>query len=76
MYRGSSEQPQEQKNNTRLSDIYTNSQQVFSKGDTLDYDVSGGIFSILDPESGNHPKEEIPFLHRKRKRKRRYGRQM
>lgn len=76
MYGGTQEQPQEQKNDIRLSDIYNSTQQAFSKDYTSDHDVTGGIFSILNPELENHPKEEIPFLPRKKKKKRRYGRQM
>lgn len=76
MYAGNQEQPQEQKNDTRLADIYNNAQQTFSKDITSDHDVTGGIFSLLNPEPENHPKEEIPYLRRKRKKKRRYGRQM
>ena len=65
-----------QKNDTRFSDIYNNAQQMFSKDITSDHDVAGGIFSILNPEPENHSKEEVLFLRRKRKKKRRYGRQM
>lgn len=76
LYGGTQDQPQDQRNDTRLSDIYNNARQSFSKDYTLDHDVTGGIFSILNPEPENHPKEEIPFLSRKKKRKRRYGRQI
>ncbi|SFL08380.1 Relaxase/Mobilisation nuclease domain-containing protein [Porphyromonadaceae bacterium KH3CP3RA] len=76
LYGGSQDQPQDQRNDTRLSDIYNNARQSFSKDYASDHDVTGGIFSILNPEPENHPKEEIPFFPRKKKRKRRYGRQM
>ena len=57
---------------TRLSDVYKNTEQPTQH--TSD-SVTGGLFSILAPEPENHPKEEMPLLRRKKK-KRRYGRQM
>ena len=60
---------QEQVENTvcpiRLSDIYHTSEWG-----------AGGLFSMLSPEPEYHPKEELPFPYRKKKKKRRYGRQV
>lgn len=41
-----------------------------------DDSVTGGIFSILMPEPGHHLEDDKPLPHRKKKKKRRYGRQM
>jgi Relaxase/Mobilisation nuclease domain. len=74
LYGGKQEQAQEPINDTRLSDVYNNTQQENS---STSYDsVTGGLFSILAPEPENHPKEEMPLPRRKKKKKRRYGRQM
>ncbi len=64
---------QEQVQKTSLSDVY-NSQK--SEDYASDNNVTGGLFSILMPEPENYPKEEMPLSRRKKKRKRRYGRQM
>lgn len=76
LYGGKQEQAQESIQETRLSDVY-NVQPATQQDNsyTSDDSVTGGIFSILDPEPGNQPKEEMP-LPRRRKKKRRYGRQM
>jgi len=77
LYGGKHEQAQEPVKDIRLSDVYNNIQSDthFDKSHSFDNDVTGGIFSILAPEPENHPKEEMPLL-RKKKKKRRYGRQM
>lgn len=77
VYGGKQEQAQEPVNEIRLSDVYKNAEQpspYYDNSHTSD-SVTGGLFSILAPEPGNHPKEEMP-LPRKKKRRRRYGRQM
>lgn len=60
---------QEQAENTvspiRFSDIYHTSEWG-----------AGGLFSMLSPEPEYHPKEELPISYRKKKKKRRYGRQV
>lgn len=74
LYGGKQEQAQEPMQNTRLSDVYkTNNQQDNSQ--SFDSGL-GGIFSILSPEPENYPKDDIPLPRRKKKKKRRYGRQM
>ena len=74
LYGGKPEQAQEPVNDTRLSDVYSNMQQENSY---TSYDsVTGGIFSILSPEPESHPKDDMPLPRRKKKKKRRYGRQM
>lgn len=76
LYGGKQEQTQEPIKDTRLSDIYNVQPATQQENNhTSDDSVTGGIFSILAPEPGNHPKEEIP-LPRRKKKKRRYGRQM
>jgi hypothetical protein len=77
LYGGKQEQVQEPVNDTRLSDTYKNVQPTTNNEDSHTPDnVTGGLFSILAPEPENHPKEEMPLPHRKKKKKRRYGRQM
>ena len=74
LYGGKPEQAQEPVNDTRLSDVYSNTQHENSY---TSYDsVTGGIFSILTPEPENHPKDDMPLPRRKKKKKRRYGRQV
>ena len=67
------EQAQEPMQNTRLSDVYKNTQQDNSHNPDSGL---GGIFSILSPEPENHPKDDMPLPRRRKKKKRRYGRQM
>lgn len=77
LFGGKQEQVQEPIQETRLSDIYKNTEQQgtsYDKSRSSDNGL-GGIFSILSPEPGIHPKDDIP-LPRKKKKKRRYGRQM
>ncbi len=38
--------------------------------------ITGGIFSIFNPEPEKHPDEYVPWPHRRKKKKRRYGRQI
>lgn len=38
------------------------------------HNVTGGLFSILDPEPESHPEEDMPLPRRKKKKKRRYER--
>ena len=78
LYSGKQEQIQEPIKDTRLSDVYKNVQPETKHENsyTPDNDVSGGVFSILAPEPENHTKEEMPLPHRRKKKKRRYGRQM
>jgi len=74
LYGGKQEQVQEPVNDTRLSDVYkANNQQDNTQ--SLDSGL-GGIFSILSPEPEYHPKEDLPLPRRRKKKKRRYGRQM
>lgn len=74
LYGGNQQLAQEPISTTNFSDIYkTNSQQ--ENNHSTDKGL-GGIFSILTPEPKNHPKEEMPLPRRKKKKKRRYGRQM
>ncbi|MDH6355854.1 hypothetical protein M2132_002204 [Dysgonomonas sp. PH5-45] len=75
LYGGNQQQAQEPIQDTRLSDIYKNTEKPTTQYDTSN-SVTGGLFSILAPESENHPKEEMPLPRRKKKKKRRYGRQM
>lgn len=73
LYGGKQEQAQEPMQDTRLSDVYKNTQQENSQ--RADNGL-GGIFSILSPEPENNPKDEQSLPRRKKKKKRRYGRQM
>ena len=74
LYGGKQEQIQEPMQTTNLSDVYkANNQQDNSQSPDSGL---GGIFSILSPEPENHPKDDMPLPHRKKKKKRRYGRQM
>ena len=75
LYGGNQQQVQEAIQDTRLSDVYKNTEKQTTQYDTSD-SVTGGLFSILAPEPENHPKEEMPLPRRKKKKKRRYGRQM
>lgn len=76
LYGGKQEQAQESIQETRLSDVYNIQPATLQDNSyTSDDSVTGGIFSILAPEPENHPKEEMPLTPRKKK-KRRYGRQM
>lgn len=77
LYGGKQEQAQEPVKDTRLSDVYNNIQSGTHHDNSYTSDsVTGGLFSILNPEPENHPKEEMPLPRRKEKKKRRYGRQM
>lgn len=77
LYGGKHEQVQEPVKDTRLSDVYNNIQPGTHHDNSYTSDsVTGGLFSILNPEPENHPKEEMPLPRRKKKKKRRYGRQM
>jgi hypothetical protein len=78
LFGGKQEQVQESVQETRLSDIYKNTEQSgTSHENSYSSDNGlGGIFSILSPEPKNHPKDEMPLPRRKKKKKRRYGRQM
>ena len=74
LYGGKQEQVQEPVNDIRLSDVYKANNQ---HDNTQSPDSGlGGIFSILSPEPENHPKDDLPLPRRKKKKKRRYGRQM
>ncbi len=73
LYGGNREQTQEPIQDLRLFDVY-NSQKP--EDFSSDNSVTGGIFSVLMPEPENYPKEEMPLPRRKKKRKRRYGRQV
>lgn len=72
LYGGKQEQAQEPIQTTNLSNVYKNTGQENSH--STDNGL-GGIFSILSPEPDNHPKD-MPLPRRKKKKKRRYGRQM
>ena len=76
LYGGIQEQQQESTKDTRLSDVYSSVQPTTENNLHSDNDVTGGIFSILSPEPENHPKDDIPLSRRRKKKKRRYGRQM
>ena len=73
LYGGKQEQAQEPMQNTRLSDVYKNTQQDNSHNPDSGL---GGIFSILSPEPENHPQDEQPLPRRRKKKRRRYGWQM
>jgi hypothetical protein len=77
LYGGKQEQAQEPIKDTRLSDVYNTIQPgTHENNHTPDNNVTGGLFSILATEPENHPKEEMPLPRRRKKKKRRYGRQM
>ncbi len=73
LYGGKQEQAQEPIQDTRLSDVYNPPK---SEDHSSENSVTGGLFSILSPEPENLPKEEQPLPCRRKKKKRRYGRQM
>lgn len=73
LFGGKQEQVQESMQETRLSDVYKNTQQENSHN--ADNGL-GGIFSILSPEPENNPKDDMQLPRRKKKKKRWYGRQM
>jgi hypothetical protein len=76
LFGGKQEQIQESAQETRLSDVYKTAEQPnFDNSHSSDNGLSG-IFSILSPEPENHPKDEQSLPRRKKKKKRRYGRQM
>lgn len=76
LFGGKQEPIQESAQETRLSDVYKKPEQLnFENSHSSDSGL-GGIFSILSPEPENHPKDEMPLPYRKKKKKRRYGRQM
>jgi len=76
LYGEKQEQTQEPIKDIRLSDVYKNIQPTtkYEDSNTLD-NVTGGLFSILDPEPENQRKEEIPLARQRKKKKRKYGRQ-
>lgn len=77
LYGGKQEQIEESVKDTRLADSYKNTEEpsfTYDNSHSSDNGL-GGIFSILAPEPENHPKDEMP-LPRKKKKKRRYGKQM
>ncbi|MEA4922728.1 MAG: conjugal transfer protein MobB [Eubacteriaceae bacterium] len=78
LYGGIQEQAQEPMKDTRLSNVYSNTNQLGTcdKGYTPDDNVTGGLFSILTPEPENHPKEDMTLPRKRKKKKRRYGRQI
>lgn len=59
----------------KMGIIYKNTEKSTTQHDTSDSAI-GGLFSILAPEPENHPKEEMPLPRRKKKKRRKYGRQM
>jgi hypothetical protein len=73
LYGGKQEQVQEPMQTTNLSDVYKSNQHESSQSPDSGL---GGIFSILAPEPENLPKDEQPLPRRRKKKKRRYGRQM
>jgi hypothetical protein len=78
LYGGKQEQGQELIQNAQLSDVYKNTEQPSNQQDNSHSADNGlgGIFSILSPEPENQPKDEVSLPRRKKKKKRRYGRQM
>ncbi len=78
LYGGKQEQVQEPVKDTRLSDVYKNTEQPSTQHENSHNSdsITGGLFSILAPEPENHPKDDMPLPRRKKKKKRRYGRQM
>ncbi|MDH6310292.1 hypothetical protein M2451_003118 [Dysgonomonas sp. PFB1-18] len=78
LYGGKQEQAQEPVKDTRLSDVYKNTEQPSTQHENSHNSdsITGGLFSILAPEPENHPKDDMPLPRRKKKKKRRYGRQM
>ena len=78
LYDGNQQQIQEPIQDTRLSDVYKNTEQSskhYESSHSSD-NVTGWLFSILTPEPENYPKDDMPLPRRKKKKKRRYGRQM
>ena len=78
LYDRNQQQIQEPIQDTRLSDVYKNTEQSskhYESSHSSD-NVTGGLFSILTPEPENYPKDDMPLPRRKKKKKRRYGRQM
>lgn len=77
LYGGKQEVAQEPVQNTQLSDVYNSRQSVNQTEENQSSDISlGSIFSVLMPESENYPKDEMPIPRRRKKKKRRYGRQV
>ena len=78
LFGGKQEQLQESTHETRLSDVYKNTEQPgtsFDNSHSSDNGL-GGIFSILSPELEHNPKDDMQLPRLKKKKKRRYGRQM
>ncbi len=73
LYGGNQQQPQEPVKDTHLSETYKSNEQPTQY---ISDSVTGGLFSILAPEPENHPKDEQPLPRRRKKKKRRYGRQI
>lgn len=78
LYGGKQEQAYEPIQTTNFSDVYKNTEQSskYQENYHTSDSVIGGLFSILAPEPENHPKDEQPLPRRRKKKKRRYGRQM
>jgi len=79
LYGGKQEDISTPVNDIQLSDSYNTNRKTDNSQDeglSSTDSVTGGIFSILSPEPENYPKEEMPFPRRKKRKKRRYGRQM
>lgn len=78
LYGGNQEQSQQTAVDLRLSEVYKNTEQPDKYHDNSynSDSVTGGLFSILSPEPENHAKDEMPLPRRKKKKRRRYGRQM
>jgi hypothetical protein len=70
------EQAQEPVKDALLSDVYKNTEQpsAHCENSHNSDSIMGGLFSILNPEPENHPKDDMPLPRRKKKKKRRYGR--
>ena len=63
---------------THLVGVSQKAQQSegYNEGSHISDNITGGLFAVLTPEPEHHPKEEMPFPYRKKKKKRRYGRQV
>lgn len=79
LYGGKQDQQQDTTvRHINLTDVFQSYEQAnghYERNHTPD-NITGGLFSVLTPEPEHHPKEELPFPYRKKKRIRRYGRQI
>lgn len=78
LYGGKQENVREVGFDTHLGGASQNAQQSggYNEGSHTSDNITGGLFAVFTPEPEHHPKEEMPFPYRKKKKKRRYGRQV